>query len=551
MEREVEVLSIDPQSLAEFETWLRAHGAHFPKLGFQGDISNMGGGVVATSSIDPNEPLASVPLKLCMTLAKAFEAYPFFQSLFSPSHPKGVSRTSILAVYLALESLNPSSFYRPYLDTLPRNSWNMSQMAGADLKWWFKGTNLGEGVVEERLEILRQDFKWISEILVKENLWDPRLEWDLFLWANFMVSSRAFPQNVLFPDEGLGPSEMMVPLLDMFNHNFGQKIIWQGRDGNVEFISNDTIKAGEQVYNNYGGKSNEELLLGYGFCIEDNPLDYVAVKLNFSGPAAASQRDSILKRHGLPLRHFLRRQGDLPSELLASLRILVANDMELASSDMNIEFIGPRNELAMLSTLSDLLKRKLLAIRNGGIDLPTPTSRWQHYAKWYRRGQELVLLHSVEQLQRLQRKAMKDLRDIVGVDEQQDPLLCILNGMNEDAVFRNTVLQLFGDSWSEQEEVCMMLLLIWERKKKASLWSEFLIEAGKGYERYDDPDLQEIYEDLASDLELLFSMPVAFADFQWAAKVLDDCGATISMPGEPGAPRFCIVPLSRSKPAAG
>ena len=36
---------------------------------------------------------------------------------------------------------------------------------------------------------------------------------------------------------------------------------------------------GSTVYSNYGYKSNEELILGYGFMIEDNPADFFHVSL--------------------------------------------------------------------------------------------------------------------------------------------------------------------------------------------------------------------------------------------------------------------------------
>lgn len=39
---------------------------------------------------------------------------------------------------------------------------------------------------------------------------------------------------------------------------------------------------GEEVFSNYGHKSNEELILSYGFVIPNNPADFVHVSLGFS-----------------------------------------------------------------------------------------------------------------------------------------------------------------------------------------------------------------------------------------------------------------------------
>lgn len=39
---------------------------------------------------------------------------------------------------------------------------------------------------------------------------------------------------------------------------------------------------GSEVFSNYGHKSNEELILSYGFVIPNNPADFVHVSLGFS-----------------------------------------------------------------------------------------------------------------------------------------------------------------------------------------------------------------------------------------------------------------------------
>ena len=39
------------------------------------------------------------------------------------------------------------------------------------------------------------------------------------------------------------------------------------------------VVQGAPAYSNYGFKSNEELILGYGFMLEDNPADFLHVSL--------------------------------------------------------------------------------------------------------------------------------------------------------------------------------------------------------------------------------------------------------------------------------
>jgi hypothetical protein len=49
--------------------------------------------------------------------------------------------------------------------------------------------------------------------------------------------------------------------------------------GDFELSTTESTEAGDEVFNNYAPKGNEELLNGYGFCILHNPCDEVAVRI--------------------------------------------------------------------------------------------------------------------------------------------------------------------------------------------------------------------------------------------------------------------------------
>jgi hypothetical protein len=42
------------------------------------------------------------------------------------------------------------------------------------------------------------------------------------------------------------------------------------------------VRPGDEIYNNYAPKQNDELLLGYGFCVPDNPVEQFAIKMRLS-----------------------------------------------------------------------------------------------------------------------------------------------------------------------------------------------------------------------------------------------------------------------------
>lgn len=115
------------------------------------------------------------------------------------------------------------------------------------------------------------------------------------LWAHASCTSRAFPlwlapgaedrQHVLF---------LLLPLLDMFNHRSGAPISWSPcQGGGVEFrlpAGAEPLAVGDEVWNYYGPKSNEELLLNYGFCEAGNQNDCVNLLLRVAAPSGQLRR---------------------------------------------------------------------------------------------------------------------------------------------------------------------------------------------------------------------------------------------------------------------
>ena len=73
---------------------------------------------------------------------------------------------------------------------------------------------------------------------------------------------------------------VLWPGLDAANHNPESKVDWTFSNDrySISLAKIAThIELGSEVFNNYGQKGNGELLLGYGFCIADNPHDTVGV----------------------------------------------------------------------------------------------------------------------------------------------------------------------------------------------------------------------------------------------------------------------------------
>jgi hypothetical protein len=74
---------------------------------------------------------------------------------------------------------------------------------------------------------------------------------------------------------------ILVPLADMFNHQPGAGVGSLSEDFSYfQINATQDYETGEQVFDNYGPKSNYELLSAYGFVLPENPDDFMT--LHFS-----------------------------------------------------------------------------------------------------------------------------------------------------------------------------------------------------------------------------------------------------------------------------
>ena len=106
-----------------------------------------------------------------------------------------------------------------------------------------------------------------------------------YMWAYTIVTSRSFPEYVVNPDVTDKSRCVLVPFVDLLNHNPSARVEWSNTQTRARHNTGFNVKCdsifskGDEVLNNYGIKSNEELLFGYGFVIENNTADYLSLKL--------------------------------------------------------------------------------------------------------------------------------------------------------------------------------------------------------------------------------------------------------------------------------
>lgn len=182
-----------------------------------------------------------------------------------------------VAWYLASQPVD----FKPYIaslcltdiaNTLPRN-WPPDLVQKG-----LQGSPVLARVMAQK-DSVSQDYHWVESILSPgdNNKTVPSLE--AFDKALAVVSSRAFAgkeQQQYATSRGTSNS-CLIPLLDLCNHQRGAqqpkknlRYAWEHSTGNMVVHVARTIAAGDALCITYGAQSNAQLLLNYGFCLENN-----------------------------------------------------------------------------------------------------------------------------------------------------------------------------------------------------------------------------------------------------------------------------------------
>ena len=233
---------------------------------------------------------------------------------------------------------------------------------------------------------------------------------------------------------------VLLPVFDLANHNPEAKVSWTFGPEYCSLTVEEFIGEGEQIYNNYGPKSNEEckllffnghgemcsclqcfaVIMGYGFILPINPHDTFALVLK---PTAGTATDKNTLYECLkipPERTVFHLRADTTLEnslfqhnlpLLTTLAKLVANQREhnqlqdsfvlevLKSSTYTAAHY--RLGLLIFSNLRSILDRKLQAISAHDDRLPThPQNEKQFHALRYRDSQKSILSSHIAYLSR-------------------------------------------------------------------------------------------------------------------------------------------------------
>lgn len=137
----------------------------------------------------------------------------------------------------------------------------------------------------------------------------------------------------------------MIPGLDSFNHRRGEPVTWEYRNDTTCLFVRTEITPNAQIFNNYGAKSNEELLASYGFVQPSGPDDVLVLAL----------------RGGDSPKHYYwqQSQADPPEELLKTLQ-----EQTPLTSDGDPRIAGLLQQARVIEALEQFIRmRRSLFVR--------------------------------------------------------------------------------------------------------------------------------------------------------------------------------------------
>ncbi|KAH8730875.1 hypothetical protein GQ44DRAFT_606257 [Phaeosphaeriaceae sp. PMI808] len=284
------------------------------------------------------------------------------------------------------------------------------------------GTSLAPAA-RERKKGFQQQWKHAIAVIKDANIvLDDEIEFESLLWAATIFTSRAFISTHILPNQDTVP--ILFPVVDILNHSVSAKVEWDFQPGTsftLKLLDGEAFIPGQELFNNYAPKQNDELLLGYGFCLIDNPIEQFPLKLAFPPMLQQyAQETGLFRPENVPFcmstdflnkdpnteQHFLRAKGHpfgrydncipffsgIPPYIVHFFFAQTLLSLDLDIEDINIQRPGLKITVQVLTLLHQALTQRCSSLPLT-ID-HHPTNKKQEYAKIYRDGQAKII-HSI------------------------------------------------------------------------------------------------------------------------------------------------------------
>lgn len=260
--------------------------------------------ILANAGIPADATVVSCPFSLAITPQVAKKS--LVKLLNGEKALEGWSERQLLCVYLCFHGIVPADTHaehdlahKPYLDTLPSQDKLTTALHFTEGELdQFRGSNL-YGAAVDREQSWKAEWEACRGAVAQVNEeWGKAFTWDAYLTTSTYLSSRAFPSTVLSSTPTLQSAPdshpVLLPGIDSLNHARATPVSWvvsttssppdssassQISKESISIVLHRPTRSGGELVNNYGGKPNSELVLGYGFSLPSNPEDTIVLAI--------------------------------------------------------------------------------------------------------------------------------------------------------------------------------------------------------------------------------------------------------------------------------
>ncbi|UJR23556.1 hypothetical protein I4U23_026544 [Adineta vaga] len=348
-------LNTNEERLGLFENWLHTHNVLYDNV--ETRFVELYNGFALYSTSSEKLPNIQIPICLLMSAESARNSSTFVlptTDILERSEDHIDQETLILSLFLLHErSKGIQSHWYPYIQLLPQTF---------STPLFHKEDYLEYTPVFYLSQTMHHSMSEVCDLINSKTF-----TLEDFLWAYTVIGSRAFK----IPELGT----TLIPLADLANHvSFAQEanLVTKGIDKQTDrFILVTTEKKivkGEEICIRYNELANWQLLLYYGFAIENNAFDsfFLQLKMDPNDTYEMEMKKTLLLNlnEDFFLDHELQIVEDEPiidAHLLATLRLILMTNEELDQynisnlDDLLSSIVNVDNERRVLNKLQDIL----------------------------------------------------------------------------------------------------------------------------------------------------------------------------------------------------
>lgn len=290
-----------------------------------------------------------------------------------------IERACVCALLAMEHSKGDASLWHPYVSMLPP----MKYFRERALTWCtdkavlscLSGTDV-LAAVEKQQQQVHDSFRFLAaplaELVSEGAAIFSAERWD---WANAVLFSRAIliprpaPSFGGFTTQSIARGrtvEALVPLVDFLNHRPGTLCDLADSKKCIQLLYGKTIDAGEEIFLNYGPRSNTSLLAHFGFTLKSNPCDQIVIEvggeqhmlhLNIVPPRLLERLRLLACDEDESAGGVRWREADCLYDGLSSVQDLLL-EPHAVTNDTVGRVLNHQNERAMLARLDQLLREK-------------------------------------------------------------------------------------------------------------------------------------------------------------------------------------------------